>query len=170
MLSHLLLTHCRYFHCCREYNFFLININFVLQIHISLGRFSLFKIHNVYFCTYILLISRVKKQSYERFTGGRRPFFSDAARFGWVITFTDNTCSARHTWQMHGQRKGSSATPTHVSGTDVLKVLFDEILSDYDVLQTLRKKLYPQELSDKLDLLTAKTEQLYKVTEQKQTV
>ena len=72
---------------------------------------------------------------------------------------------------MHGQRKGSSAaTTTHVSGTDVLKVLFDEILSDYDVLQTLRKKLDVQELSDKLDLLTAKTEQLYKVTEQKQTV
>ena len=71
---------------------------------------------------------------------------------------------------MHGQRKGSSATPTHVNGTDVLKVPFDEILSDYDVLQTLRNKLYPQELSGKLDLLTAKTEQLYKVTGQKETV
>ena len=67
------------------------------------------------------------------------------------------------------QRKGSPATTTYVSGTDVLKVPFDEILSDYDVLQTLRKKLYSQELSDKLDLLTAKTEQLYKVTEQKET-
>lgn len=71
---------------------------------------------------------------------------------------------------MPGQRKGSSATVTHVSGldVDVLKVAFAEILSDHDVLKALKKSLYPQELSDKLDLLTAKIEQLYKETEQKE--
>ena len=71
---------------------------------------------------------------------------------------------------MPGQRKGSSATATHVSGldVDVLKVAFVEILSDHDVLKTLKSSLYPQELSDKLDLLTAKIEQLYKETEQKE--
>ena len=71
---------------------------------------------------------------------------------------------------MPGQRKGSSATATHVSGlgVDVLKVAFAEILSDRDVLKNLKKSLYPQELSDKLDLLTAKIEQLYKEIEQKE--
>ena len=56
---------------------------------------------------------------------------------------------------MPGQRKGNSATATHVSGldVDVLKVAFAEILSDHDVLKTLKKSLYQQELSDKPDLL-----------------
>ena len=71
---------------------------------------------------------------------------------------------------MPGQRKGRSATATHVSGldVDVLKVAFAEILLEHDVLKTLKKSLYPQELSDKLDLLTAKIEQLYKEIEQKE--
>ena len=72
---------------------------------------------------------------------------------------------------MPGQRKDSSATVTHDSDmdVDVLKVAFAEILSDHDVLKTLKKSLYSQELYDKLDLLSAKIEQLYKEIEQKET-